>query len=168
MRYEGIHGATGGIIESQVFGGIVKINKETPDYRKFSEALSYVKTLQPFEDPSDPDPQFANDLHASIAEILGIEDYTKLKFYTAVSKSPHKKTSFDFHHGVDAFFEYETDEGKIKLVTMDVTTREKEYYKAHILIQVPPEGLDPKEDREEYLELINQSAEAIVQEINNE
>ncbi|MBI2045983.1 MAG: hypothetical protein HYT28_00995 [Parcubacteria group bacterium] len=160
MNYERYQGATGGIVEHELFGS-VEINPQPLVYEKFRNAVAVVKKTQPFEDPSDPDPRFANDLHASVAELLGILDYKTLKFYTAVSRSPHKKTSLDFHHGIDAFFEYEAPNGQLILVTLDVTTGDKDDYKANVLIRVPPGGIDPNEEKDAYGEILSRSAQAI-------
>jgi len=80
------------------------------EYRPYREAMDEVRRFQP-GDPSDPECRFANDFHAMVALELGLEDWSELKFYTAVG-SP-----LDFYHGVDGFFEFCG-----KVVTIDGTT----------------------------------------------
>lgn len=69
------------------------------DYKTYQDALEQVKNDY-LGDPADPQPRFANDLHAEVAQELGLEDWSGLKFYTAVN------SALDRYHGVDAFFEY--------------------------------------------------------------
>jgi hypothetical protein len=158
-------GYTGKIIEREIFG---EIEKERPDvfenlentYLPYKKAMEVVKKMQPF-DPSDPKPRFANDLHATIAEKLKLEDYRKLKFFTAVS------SHLDIWHGTDAFFELDL-EGKKIIVTLDATSNpNKDVCKADVLVEIPHEGLDPKEDRIEYIEKIEEVADEIVGVIKN-
>lgn len=126
----------------------------------YRTALAMVKEFQP-SDPTDPERRFANDLHATIADKLGLDDYGKLRFYTAVTH-----THFDVFHHVDAFFElqYETDEGSIARVTLDLTSFPKESWKADVLIKVPDEGFDlnDAEDKERYRKCIERAAGEIV------
>jgi hypothetical protein len=157
-------GYTGKIIEREILGKIEKErSKERPDvfenlektYLPYKKAMEAVKRMQPF-DPSDPEPGFANDLHATIAERLKLEDYSRLRFFTAIS------SHLDIWHGVDAFFELDSKEKKI-IVTLDVTSNpNKDSCKADVLVEIPSEGLDPKEDRIEYMEKIEEVADKVV------
>jgi len=97
-RFFETSGETGHLLESRMLGESTE--KET-GYQYYKEAINFVKEHQAWENPSDPDPRFANDLHATIADKLGIEDYDLLKFYTAVG------SALDHYHGIDAFFELE-------------------------------------------------------------
>jgi hypothetical protein len=101
MRWSGTE------IEEEVLGHALVVWDGA--YLPFGKSLELVKAHQPC-DPSDPEAGFANDLHASVALALGLEDWSELKLFTAVG-SP-----LDFFHGVDAFFEL-----RGKIVTIDVT-----------------------------------------------
>ena len=123
--------------------------------------MEIVRRCQPWENFSDPDPRFANDLHAKIADLLGLGDYKILKFYTAVG------SHLDKFHGIDAFFEYDCGDKTIT-ITLDVTInpRKGEEYKADVVFYFPADGLDPKIDKKEYLEKIGKVAQSVVEEIN--
>ena len=153
-------------MEREMLGELRKgIEKE--QYQPYNEALDFVRENQPF-DPSDPDPRFANDLHATIADALRLKDYKHLEFYTAVG------SNLDQFHGVDAFIEWHTDPENnpkaVQRVTLDITINPQkgESYKADVLIYVPSEGLDPKEDREEFAELVNNTAEEILEKLSHQ
>lgn len=92
-------------------------------YITYSRAMNLVKSSQPW-DPTDPDPRHANNLHALVADRLGIEDYAMLKLYTAIG-SP-----MDRFHGVDGFFEFM---GQIVTIDLTINSR-KDYYKADVII----------------------------------
>lgn len=99
--------ATGTEVEEEVVGrALVSWNGQ---YVPFHQSLRLVKAHQPWE-PTDPEPRFASDLHATVAEALKLENYNELEFYTAVG-SP-----LDFYHGVDCFFCF-----KGMIVTIDLT-----------------------------------------------
>lgn len=129
-------------------------------YVPYTRAMAMIKESQPF-DPTDPEPRFANDLHATVAEKLGLDDYGQLQFYTAVSK-----THFDVFHGVDAFFELrlESEGGRTTRATIDLTTRPKETWKADVLVTVPDEGFDlmDPEDKKKYHQCIEQAVQQLV------
>lgn len=120
------------------------------DYITYESAKNLVKRMQRWSDPSDPEPGFANDLHASLAEELNLDDFSELKYYTAVG------SKLDYFHKVDAFFEWEVpnfDQKKcIALVTVDLTINPNKLksgmYKADILVFIDDDVLD---DKEKYL-----------------
>ena len=159
-------GYTGAILEQEVFNKIEK--KKYPhdmeNYVNYKVSIKIAKDAQPYEDPSDPDPQFANDLHATVAELLKLEDYSSLRLYTAVG------SHLDVYHSVDAFFELDTDNGIIT-VTLDVTKNisKGEEHRADVVFQMPPDGLDPKleEDKEQYKEKIDEVSQRVLDEIQN-
>jgi len=84
--------------------------------------------------------------------MLGLDDYSKLKIYTAIG------SHLDVYHGVDAFFEVEIN-GKLHRVTLDVTfnKNKEDGGRADVVFLVPGDGLDPgsKEDKKEYQDLLN-------------
>ncbi len=148
-------GYTGTMMEREIFGKITELSHEK-DYINYRNSVEIVKKSQSSEDPSDPDPSFANDLHATLAEQLQLEDYGSLKFYTAVG------SHLDVYHGVDAFFEIELERNSI-VVTMDVTIRPDASgkYKADVIFYMPKDGLDPKLDKKEYLAKVKNVAAAL-------
>ena len=130
MAYESLRhpdkgGYTGRMLEADV---LVSCRKDEgwDKYMKFNEALNWVKDHQPPRwDPTDPETRIANDLHALVAEELGLDDYLGLLFYTAVG-SP-----LDRFHGIDGFFECGG-----KRVTIDVTQNpNKTTYKADYVVR---------------------------------
>ena len=135
-----------------------RINSDN-EYLKYNEAIEEVKRMQNKEYVTDPEKSFANDLHAMICEELGIEDYTKLKYYTAIGFKQH--TALDLYHGVDAFFELEQKNNKILRVTIDITANDKDG-KADIVVRVPIEGLDRKEDTKKYLDKITETSVLVI------
>jgi hypothetical protein len=147
----------GPTIERELFG---KTSKEKEGYVKYKEAMDIVRKSQPYKDPSEPDPEFADDLHATVADSLELEEYKKLKLFTAVG------SHLDVYHGVDAFIELEDENMKV-ICTIDVTTNpNKDVAKADVLFHFPITGLDPKLDRDEYLEKVREVANKIVEDIN--
>lgn len=113
--------------------------EEVEAYLPFKMAVQSVKERKLFS-PTDPEPEFANDLHATIGELLGLEDLGQLEYYTALAPDGSPLTSLDFDHGVDAFFELTEGEGKEReRVTFDVSFRDKEKVKADVLVQLPPD-----------------------------
>jgi hypothetical protein len=136
-----------------------KMTRSRIEYQPYQQALKAVKEIQP-GDPSDPKTRFANDLHATICELMGLENYSQLKFYTSVG------SSLDHFHGIDGFFELHIDERNPKntiIVTIDITMNPNkgEQYKADHIITVPTDGLDPKDDKKEFAELVKSTAEQI-------
>jgi len=152
-------GYTGRMAEKELFDEAIETTG-LELYLNYQQSLKAVKESQPWEDPSDPDKRFANDLHATIANKLGFEDYSKLKFYTSVN------SHLDKYHGVDAFFELELDNGQKNRVTLDVTLNinKGEDWKADVVFQWPSEGLDPDlpEDKKEYIKQLEFIADRIV------
>jgi hypothetical protein len=155
----------GRIMENELLGKIKSSNENgSGDYIKYRDAMERVKRpgVQPFEDPSDPcEVRFASDLHATLADKIGLEDYNDLRFYTAVG------SQLDFKHGVDAFFEVDMN-GKTFVITLDVSMNERKKdesdIKADVLISMPGDGLDPKlkEDKEEYHKKLEEVSNEII------
>ncbi|MFA4995977.1 MAG: hypothetical protein WC536_02420 [Patescibacteria group bacterium] len=152
---------TGGILEEELLGRIESEGevslKNLKKYIKYRQAIDLVKKIQPKDsDPSDPEPYFASDLFAELAEDLELEDYGNLRYYTAVG------SRMDFFHGVDAFFEWELDDGRIVQATVDLTMNsEKEDYKADLVIQVKDDDLDLENNRVAYRDFVVSEAKKI-------
>lgn len=155
-RFEGA-GATGGMVEEELFGksnfeSVEKISSQER-YIPYNFGFRILKDLQPF-DSVEPDPDFANTVHYYVYESLKLsaED---VHFYTAV-KSP-----LDYFHGVDGWFEI----GNIR-ITIDLCTWEKEEYKAEIIFHVPKGGLDRKVDKTQFLDYSQDLAAEVVRLFN--
>ena len=108
--------SAGADVERAVFGAPVLPPGQYVSYR---EALEYVKNHQP---SLEKRPKVATVLRQKVAELCSDESLP-VKFYTAVG------TPLDIYHGVDAFFEQGS-----KIVTLDVSMREKETTKADVLL----------------------------------
>ena len=100
-------------------------------YMSYKEAMCAVRQAQPGGDPTDPVKDTASDLHVFVCEELGCDDYSFVKFFTAIG-SP-----LDFFHGVDAWFEFNG-----RVVTIDVTLNpNKEKPKADLVILGQDDGI---------------------------
>lgn len=149
---------TGGMLEEEMLGKteskLEKYKLDLKEYITYNDAIEIVKRIQPKDsDPTDPDPYFARDLHATLAENLELEDYSDLEYYTAV------KSRLDFLHGVDAFFEWKLPDGRILRVTLDITkNREKKEHKADVVSWVDEEDLDLDDHKEQYLAFVESEA----------
>lgn len=163
MRFESSD-ATGGIIEQELFGKSLyeKNNEEFEGshykYLPRKVALDILKDMQPFDDPTDPEPEYINTVHALIFEKLGI-DAQDVKFFTAV-KSP-----LDIFHGVDGWFEIVGGNGNLVIVTIDITANPKkgDEHKADIVFLVPKGGLDRKVDKEQFIRYSESLADEVVE-----
>ncbi len=112
--------ASGSDIEKAAFGLPVMYTAEKKDeYMSYSAALAFAKDHQP--NPLKR-PQIVKELRGKIVDLCS-DTINPLKFYTAVG------TPLDTYHGVDAFFEM----GE-RVVTLDVSGREKEVHKADVLL----------------------------------
>lgn len=162
---------TGPLVEAELLGEITDPERLAQREKEMIKQIGWlthkqcrenIKEFQP-GDPSDPKPRFASDLFATIAEDLCPDDYQKLKYYTAVTSKRDEalKSRLDFFKGVDCFFEFNHD-GKKIVITVDVSLLPKEEYKANVFIQIPPKGLDPKEDKREWEQLISEKASEII------
>lgn len=106
------------------------------EYLSFEEAIKEVKE-EKLSDPLNPDQPFADKLRVSIAEDFDLEDDSDLKYYTATTRAG-EEMSLKEHHGVDAFFELDTQSGGLARVTLDITTNpRKRNPKADLLILLP-------------------------------
>lgn len=112
---------TGHLFEEEVFG---RCRAKANGYIPYRQALAEVEANQPW-DPTDPGTRFANDLHAEVASALGLDDWTGLRFFTAIG------SALDRYHGIDAFFRF-----GIAIVTLDVTLNDakRNGYKADIIV----------------------------------
>lgn len=150
--------------------------EEVEVYLPFEKAIESVKERRLFS-PTDPEPEFANDLHATVGELLGLDDLSRLEYYTALAPEGSPLTSLDFDHGVDAFFELKDDEGKrSERVTLDVSFRDKEKVKADALLKLSPDFSPPStrqerkmmtpEEKRAYRDALGGYARAIIDKFN--
>lgn len=125
-------GYTGKLLEEEIFGRCGG-SWDGKTFFKFSDSVEYAKNNQPSSwRLSDPEPRFAGDLFATVAQGLGLDDWSELKLYGAVG------TPLDIFYGVDAFFEYEGE-----IITIDVTlNKNKEVYKADFVVNPETTDLD--------------------------
>lgn len=152
-------GYTGRLVEKELFGETVE-NERAPDledYCNYNRSVGLVKESQPFDNPSEPDTFFADDMLANTAIQIKEEDFSKFRFFTAVN------SHLDKYHGVDAFIEYDHPDAGVVRITLDVTTNpaKGDSYKADVIILWPQEGLDPKLDKEDYRKKLNEVSDRI-------
>jgi hypothetical protein len=156
---------TGRLLEDELLGHpdtskIGPKNKHLP----FWQAIELVEDSQ-IGDPSDPEPRFSSDLHASVAERMHLEDYSQLELFTAVD------TPLDRFYGVDAFFIFHRGD-KDRIFTIDVTSNPdkpkhqtstdwRPSYKADMVIPVFEEVLDFEGHKPEYDRLIAYTSDQI-------
>jgi len=167
-------GYTGGVLEWELFGDVNKMKVEEAveemnlTYDRSIELAKKIQKQEGGSSPSDPKNKFANDLHATLAEKLDLEDMEDLNFYSAL------KTPLDIKHGIDSFFEinYEVEkddkkEEKSALVTLDVTMRGElsKNQKANVIIRM--QGGAPDPDEADYEQKLEQIAEAIKKAFEN-
>jgi hypothetical protein len=143
---------TGGIYEAQVLGEITPKNSEhfnvlwekgairerqEPNYLGMNPAIDQVKGWQPWNDvrtyqeEGGKEVYFPRDLAFEIEDQLVKEGFSadevqkRLKYFTAVTSKG--VTSLDFHHGVDAFFEFLGKDGKkvMKRITLDASIKRR-------------------------------------------
>ncbi len=117
---------TGRLFEVECLGVCKNVGRNV-QYLSWKESMKEAMRSQPWEDPTDPEPRFARDLHYLVCEELGV-DCSELKFYTSVG------TSFDIHHGVDAFFVTRYS-GKTYWVTLDLSLDYKSAFGADLLVR---------------------------------
>jgi len=116
---------TGQEVEEAVLGHALVKGKH---YLPFRKSMRVVMAHQPW-DPSDPGTRFTNDLHASVALALGLEEWSELKFFTAIG------SQLDWFHGVDCFFSLRGE-----IVTIDVTIDPRKLTaKADVVLNVSDE-----------------------------
>jgi hypothetical protein len=125
---------TGKLFEFDVLKNGINIfcPDSVPKYKPWKVAMAEVIAKVNYSkwDPSDPDSRICNDLHATVAMEIGIDNWNDLRLFPAVG------SSFDVHHGVDMFFML----GK-KYATIDLTINgEKGKHKADL--NITPECLE--------------------------
>jgi hypothetical protein len=155
-------GYTGKLLERELLGVVPKkpeilrlINNKNIS---LWESLDVIKKHSE-GDPSDPDKRFPNDLHATIADKLELDDYSSLRYYTTVDSAVDRR-------GIDAIFDLENN-GKILTVTVDLTMNpNKDQHKADVIILSPNDGLDPVLDKELYQEVLEKAAKEIIDRFN--
>lgn len=156
-------GYTGHLAEGEVLGETKLEQKEKEkeyegDYLTFKQAVDLVKetNFQPFKDPTNPhEKPFPHDVHATLIDLLSLDSYEQVRFYTAVGSYLDKK------HGIDAFYELDLGEGESVRATLDMTQNpHKHDYKADVVFQWPRDGIDRKDpsDRVVWQDKVNEVA----------
>jgi hypothetical protein len=143
---------SGAMAESELTGEILH-KKDFGDqkYISYRQAETDVENGQPC-DPTAPEKRFASDFHASVAEQICPNDYSRLQLFTAVG------SALDYYHGIDGYFRYIGEKGKLSKVTFDLTKNpDKQRVKAEVLIVIP-EMSDPEFSMKnpEYMDWINE------------
>jgi hypothetical protein len=167
-------GFSGRIYEAETFGSGISSTKwlsrarelgmNEKGYLPRAEALRLARETQEC-DPTNPRTQFEKDLRLEIIDRLsekglldeGQED--DVKIYETVG------TPLDVFHGVDAFVEVKTKDGRYYIVTMDETMRPdklKDGAKADIVLPPPPDAIH---EENEYLKAVETVAEAAIEKI---
>ena len=117
-----MNGYTGRLFEEEVLGRCGG-SWDGTSYLSYRESMRFVVEHQKWN-PTDPEPQRANDVHALVAMAMDIEDWSELGFFTAVG------SQLDRFHGIDAFFVFEG-----RVVTIDVTLNpHKDEHKADFIV----------------------------------
>ena len=138
-------------------------------YLDFPAAIKLVKKNQPWNDPTEPDPnksRFGHDLRSAIVEELDLspEQAEKVRFFVATSrekKSPAyykwadaresaaDLTPLDYYHGTDCFIEIGGKKDELgAIVLIDITlNRQKRNAKALVVpeIDIPETNSEAKE-----------------------
>lgn len=100
---------------------------------------------------------FPHDVHGTLLDLLSIENYNQVRFYTAVGSCLQEK------YGVDAFFELDLGDGELVMATLNISQSFKKEYKADVEFQWPDEGIireDPDE-RAIWDQLVNEVAKEV-------
>ena len=156
-------GYTGHLAEGEVLGETKPEQKEREkefegEYINFNQAVDIVKDtdFQPFKDPTNPhEKPFPHDVHATIVDLLSLDNYEQVRFYTAVGSYLDRK------HGVDAFFELDLGNGESVRATLDMTQNpHKRDYEADVVFQWPRDGIDRRDpgDRIVWRDKVNEVA----------
>jgi hypothetical protein len=146
------------------YGDFLRSHAEVDErgvYFTYDNAVEIVKNFQDLNNPLNPGRPFAKELRLELAERLfgpeRMKDWDRVKFYTAID------TPLDRIHSVDAFFEIETDDGKIIRITLDASkNREKisrEKYRADILVGGKGFGEEFYKTNEGFLKYVEQIAD---------
>lgn len=126
--------------------------------------LGIVEGAQPFSDPTDPDPDFANDLQAKIYEKLGL-DAEQVGFYTAVD-------SCIDGIGIDAYFKISVPGFKQENVYLDLTIdteeskRQKTSSTHSVILSLYPKQ-DSSYNRQAEAEYIEKFSDIIIKNLND-
>lgn len=135
-------------------------------YINFKDAMQIVEKCQP-GNPEAPSAVFAGALRKEIANILGGE--YRVKFFTAVG------SHLDTKHGVDAFIKvYNQENQELNQVTIDISTSDKGFTKANLLIVISQEERDLYDfdsnnfNKDKFINRIKSEALNIVQILKNQ
>jgi hypothetical protein len=145
-------GYTGRLTEDELFKAVKKdkhderrLELKDQRYVNFRKSVEIAKACQPYDDIEQM-PDFARDLLRQVRRKLEQKECKDVEFFTAVG------SYLDSIHGVDAFIEARTKEGKVIRITYDCTINDSkgEYGKADVVFLVPRDGIDKRDNKEEY------------------
>lgn len=121
--------------------GRARIDHMQVGYRRLFEALLESAERESDRSTQDPRLRFTDDetwspsgralntIHYFIAEELGLEDYRHLRVFSGLRQSA------DVHHGIDYWFIWKDQEsGRQVMVTLDASKRQKDSFKADVLL----------------------------------
>ncbi|OGF30008.1 hypothetical protein A2515_04440 [Candidatus Falkowbacteria bacterium RIFOXYD12_FULL_34_57] len=141
----------GKICEGKLIGECTEKHQEHLPYHL---AIAQVKENQPTKLP-----QFAEGLTDTVDYLLHpdeLDGTENIKFYTACGSTLDKK------HGIDAFMEI-NDNGKVHRITLDITMNPtKIEHKADVIIHVPEEGINMKNNPQLFRKTTEEAAKQII------
>jgi len=133
---------------------------KNPSDIPFNALLNLVRNVQ-VGDPYNPSKLVMRDLRESVVKKLGLNQKTarSLGLYSAIGTPLDSK-------GVDVFIQWKTENGQIKIATIDATINprkiEEKNIKADVLVGEIP---DPEENLKLYQAFIDRIADQIVMQL---
>ena len=142
------------------------LSRENVDFIDYKTSLKLVEVCQPDgSSPERPRGFFGRSLYQKIkAELDRLGQY-ELEYFSAVG------SHLDVKHGIDAFFRICDSRGEeLTTATLDVTMNPNKVggYKADSVAIFPSGGLDPAEDKGEYLAQVEKTFQELWDKISSE
>lgn len=168
-RYQGDF-TTGRITERDLFGEFKKSKTYIEEHRRLANQTGYIGYDHDMglirdnyiQEPTNPEKPFAKELRMAVIDDLGLntnEEMSRVRFYTSVG------TTLDYNHGVDGWFEFDLEKGGTRKITIDVTTNpNKDTWKANIIFQ-REDFPDPCDGEEEFLAVVAECKDLIMEEL---
>lgn len=141
------------------------MSRDDVNFINYQTSMELVEVCQPDgSSPERPRGFFGRSLYQKIkAELDKLGQY-KLEYFSSVG------SHLDTKHGVDAFFRVRDLSGKdLATATLDVTMNDqkKDGYKADVVSLFPRGGLDPVEDKQEYLDQVEKTFDGLWNKISD-
>jgi len=142
------------------------MSRENVNFIDYKTSMKLVEVCQPDgSSPERPRGFFGRSLYQKIkAELDKLGQY-KLEYFSAVG------SHLDVKHGIDAFFRVCDSSGQeLATATLDVTMNPNKIggYKADSVAVFPSGGLDPAEDRGEYLAQVEKTFQELWDKMSSE